>query len=191
MEKKKKENKLGLIVLIFSIIICLLTVSYAIWTQMFPGTKENKLNTATLILTMNEANNTAISLTNAVPVSDQKGLTYKPYTFTVKNSGTASANYRIMLVNDTNSYETDGCEDMKLDWSNIKYSFAKNNEVTTTGVLSDTAGVLNIGTISPKETDSYSLILWIRSEATSEIMNHHFHGKIKIDAIQSDQALSD
>lgn len=190
-EKQEKENKLGLVVFIFSMIICLVAVSYAVWTQIFEGKKENKLETATLILTLDESESNAISLINAVPVSDSKGLTYEPYTFKVKNSGSVAANYRIMIVNDTNTYKKDECTDKMLDWSNIKYSFSKNSEAATTGILSDTAGVLNLGTIEANETNSYSLKLWIKSSATNEIMNQHFHGIIKVEAVQSDQVLTD
>ena len=190
-ENQKKEDKLGLVVFIFSTIICLIAVSYAAWTQIFQGKKENKLDTATLILTLDESESNAISLTNAIPVTDDKGLTYDPYEFKIKNSGTTAANYRILLVNDTATYDSDGCENNKLEWSNIKYSFTKNSEVSTTGILGDTSGVLNIGTIEANDTDSYSLKLWIKSSATNEIMNNHFHGVIKVEAIQSDQVLTD
>lgn len=190
-ENQKKEHKLGLVVFIFSMIICLVAVSYAVWTQIFEGQKENKLETATLILTLDESESNAISLIHAVPVSDSKGLTYEPYNFKVKNSGTIAANYRIMIVNDTDTYESDDCSDKMLDWSNIKYSFSKNSEAATTGILSDTSGILNIGTIDADETDEYSLKLWIKSSATNEIMNQHFHGIIKVEAVQSDQVLTD
>ena len=190
-EKRKPEQKMALAVLIFSIIICLFAVSYAAWTQVFEGNKESSLDTATLILTLDEKESNEISLTNAIPVTDQKGLSYDAYTFKVKNSGTIDANYRIFLVNDTATYESHGCSDMKLDWSNIRYSFSKNNEAATIGLLSDTSGVLNLGTIEPNTTDTYSLKLWIKSEATNEIMNHHFHGIIKVEAVQGDQVLTD
>lgn len=186
---KKKENKLGLVVLILCLLICFVAVGYAVWTQVFKGEKEQQINTATLVLTLDDDASDGISLLNSVPVSDQKGLTFKPYTFSVKNSGTTNANYRVMIVNDTEKYESDNCSDKKLDWSNIKYSFSKNNEAATTGLLSDTAGVLNIGTINVGENDSYSLKLWIKSEAQNEIMNQHFHGIIKVEAVQEDQSL--
>lgn len=184
---EKKENKLGMIVLLCSFVICLIAISYAVWTKVFEGQKENTLDTATLILTLDESESKGISLINAVPVSDQKGLTYEPYTFKLKNSGTIAAKYRIVLVNDEASYEEEQCE--SLDWTNIKYSFSKNNETATKGFLSDTAGVMNFGIIDAGQTDSYSLKLWIKSDATNEIMNKHFHGIIKVEAIQSDQEL--
>lgn len=186
----KKENKLGFIVLTLSVTICIIAVSYAVWTQVYMGTQENKINTATLILELDESESEGISLTNAIPVTDAKGLTYDAYTFKIKNSGTTDANYKISLINDDDKYTSDGCSANKLAWSNIKYSFSKNDEEAIMGLLSDDNGVLNLGTIKAKETDSYSLKLWIKSSATNEIMNQHFHGVIKVEAIQSDQILT-
>ena len=72
VDNKKKENKLGLIVLILSIIICLTTVSYALWSKIYPGKKDNYIKTGTLVLKLNEKSE-SISLENTVPVSDSKG----------------------------------------------------------------------------------------------------------------------
>lgn len=187
----KKINKLGLCVLILSTIICILAISYAIWAKTYKGKKINSIETATLILTLDESLDDAISLVNAIPVSDTKGLTYNAYTFKLRNSGTIGATYRLMIVNDTNTYQKDGCINNKLDWSNIRYSFQKNNEVSIKGNLSDTAGILDLSEIEPSQINSYSLKLWIKSSATNEIMNQHFHGVIKVEAIQKDQTLED
>ena len=185
-----KTNKLGLCVLILSIIICMFAVSYAIWIRIYEGTKTNSIDTATLIMTFDNSENNAINLREAIPVSDKKGLTYEPYTFTLRNSGTVNAKYRLMIVNDTDSYNDDDCYDNKLDWSNIRYSFQKGNETSTKGYLSDTAGILDTGIIGADERNSYRLRLWIKDSATNEIMNQHFHGIIKVEAIQEDQELS-
>ena len=159
MTDSKKENKLGFIVLIVSVLICALAVSYAIWTQTYHGKKENKMDTATLILTLDESASKGISLLNTVPVTDDK------------------------------KYKEHGCSSLKLDWSNIKYSFSKDNEVATIGNLGTSGGVLTEGILKTDDKSSYSLKLWIKAEATNEIMNQHFHGLIKVEAIQSDQEL--
>lgn len=191
MIKEKGVNKISLIILVVFMLFCFIAVGYAVWTKIYEGEKENTIDTATLILTLDESNSNEISLVNTVPVSDTKGLTFNPYVFKLQNSGSIQANYRIRIINDEDKYTEDGCDDKKLEWSNIKYSFKKNNEVATIGLLSDTNGILNTGIIDANEIDTYSLILWIKSDATNEIMNNHFHGIIKIDAIQSDQELDD
>lgn len=189
MEEKKKKNKSHFLILILVVLLLFVAGTYAVWTRVYNGEKENVIDTATLILTLDESDSNEIALLNTVPVSDTKGLTFKPYTFKLKNSGTIKANYRLKIVNYDKGYNDDGCS--KLDWSNIKYSFKKNNEVATIGNLGSINGVLNIGEIDAGEINTYSLILWIKSEATNEVMNQHFHGIIKVDAIQSDQNLDD
>lgn len=188
-KETKKENRLGFLVLILCLFICFISIGYALWQQVFKGEKVNELNTATLILTLDESTSNGISLLNLVPVTDKKGQTFTPHTFKVKNSGTTDANYRLLIVNDTKKHNEDSCSDNKLQWSNIKYSLSKNGEAATTALLSDTAGVLNMGKLGVGQTDSYSLKLWIKSEAGNEIMNQHFHGLIRVEAIQGDQAL--
>lgn len=188
-KETKKENKLGFLVLVLCLLICFITVGYALWQQVYKGEKVNELSTATLILTLDESASNGISLLNSIPVTDTKGQTFTPHTFTVKNSGTIDANYRLMIVNDTKKHNDDSCSDKMLPWNNIKYSLSKNDGAATTALLSDTSGVLSMGKIGVGQTDSYSLKLWIKSEAGNEIMNQHFHGLIRVEAIQGDQAL--
>lgn len=189
-KETKKENKLGFLVLVLCFLICFIAVGYALWQQVFRGEKVNELSTATLILTLDESASNGISLLNSIPVTDKKGQTFTPHTFKVKNSGTVDANYRLLIVNDTEKYKDDSCSDKMLQWGNIKYSLSKNDEAATTALLSDTSGVLYMGKLGVGQTDSYSLKLWIKSEAGNEIMNQHFHGLIRVEAIQGDQELT-
>lgn len=192
MEKtglNKKENKLGLMVLIVSILVCLMTVSYALWSRNYEGKKENVLKTGTLILRLNQESE-SISLLNTVPLSDSSGLKQKAYTFSLENTGTADANYRISMIDDLDTYQNDQCSDKKLEWSFLRYAFVEGN---TTPIIEDLAkndGLLQEGTIKSGTTISFSLKLWLKGETTTtKEMGKHFHGKIKVDAIQSDQEL--
>ena len=100
-KETKKENKLGFFVLILCLLLCFISVGYALWQQVFKGSKVNELDTATLILTLDETTSNGISLLNSIPVTDKKGQTFTPYTFKVRNSGTTDANYRLLIVNGT------------------------------------------------------------------------------------------
>jgi len=187
----KKENRLGLIILCFSILICIISISYAAWTQFIGGKKINQITTANLsIKFQNEENK--ISLKNSLPVTDEQGKLIEPYTFEVKNVGKIAANYRLYLVEDSNSYKKDNCEKNKMNLSNIKY-LSKNidNNSYNTNILSATNGLLDEGTLDVGESKSFSLKLWIKSDAKSDIMGTHFHCKVKIEAIQSDQNFND
>ena len=188
MEKKKwkdtkKENKLGMIVLIISIVICIISVSYAFWANRFTGNKEQSLTTAatTLDLIIDEESE-GISLLNAVPVSDATGLTYVPYTFKLKNRSNYNVSYNMYLVDDDVSYIADSCTDNKLDHSNIKYALGVDQNPSVIGNLSTNNDLIQNSTMSGKSVKSFSLRIWIKKEATNEIMRKHFHGKIKVEA---------
>ena len=91
-----------------------------------------------------------------------------------------------------------------MNLSDIKVSFAEVNDYIenasfSTNVLSSTGGKLIGGTIEANQTKTFALKLWVNSEATvgtkddpnSGVMGKHFHGKVKVEAIQSDQSFND
>ena len=182
---EKKENKVGLIVLILCIIFSLISFSYAIYTVVHKGEKENTMSTATLILNLDEKTS-SISLINAVPLSDSDGLELTPYEFSLRNSGTADAAYRIYIDDNVDKYIEDHCENSKLGFSNVKYAITDNNDITSMNILSYNSGLIYSGVISAKSTNNYKLRLWVKSDATNETMAKHFHGKLRIEAIQND-----
>lgn len=190
VDNKKKEHKLGLIVLILSIIICLTTVSYALWSRVYHGKKDNYIKTGTLLLKLDEKSS-AISLENTIPTSDSNGQQMEPYTFSLQNTGTADAKFRILMFDDDEYYKSDNCLTKKLSWDKIRYSFIEDNTTPVIDNLSAKNGVLTSGTIKAGEENEYSLRLWLSKDTTEESMGLHFHGKIRVDAIQSDQALTD
>lgn len=189
VDNKKKENKLGLIVLILSIIICLTTVSYALWSKIYHGKKDNYIKTGTLVLKLNEKSE-SISLENTVPVSDGKGQQIEPYTFSLQNTGTADAKFRILMADDEEYYKKDNCLTKKLSWDKIRYSFTEDKTTPVIDNLSAKNGVLVSDTIKAGEEKEYSLKLWLSKDTTEESMGLHFHGKIRVDAIQSNQNLT-
>lgn len=188
-KKMKKEAKLGLVILILSMIICIGSVSYAIWKYSANGKKENRISTATLILDIEDEQD-EISLVSQMPVSDATGLSYKPYKFNIKNKGTTTANYRISIIDEEKAYQSDGCSNKKLSWSDIKFHFQRNNTTPIMEMLDTNKGILYSGKLAPNEVDSFKLRMWIKSSAGEEIMDKHFHGRIYLEAIQEDRDLT-
>lgn len=187
----KKENRLGLIILCFSILICIISISYAVWTQFLGGKKINQITTSKLEINFQNEEN-EILLENSLPISDEQGKLLEPYVFEVKNVGKVAVNYRLYLAEDLHSYKKDKCEKNKMSLSDIKYSFENlDNNSYNTNIISATNGMLDEGTLGVGEVKSFSLKLWIKSDAKSEIMGKHFHGKVKMEAIQSDQNFND
>lgn len=189
LEMNKKENKLGLIVLILSIFICVATVGYALWSRTEYGKKENVLKTGTLVLNLNKESN-QISVKNAIPLSDSEGMKQVGYTFRLENTGTTAANYRLSIVDDNEYYLNDGCSNNKLDWIHLRYAFEEGNTTPIIKDLVEQSGILKEGTIDTNQSISFSLKLWLKGSNTTQAdMGKHFHGKIKVEAIQSDQEL--
>lgn len=189
LKEVRKENRLGFIVLIVSLLICIISISYAIWTNVYSGKKENVLKTGTLVLNLNEKSKN-IELLNSIPISNDKSTQQEPYTFSLQNSGSVEANYRISLIDDTDYYISDNCVDNKLDWSFINYSFNENQTTPIIKGLAETSGILKEGKIGPGEELNYTLKLWLNINTTANEMGKHFHSKIKVEAIQSDQDIT-
>ncbi len=181
-ESKKKIIRNGFFII--CAILMFIFVSYAVFAFSKDGTKENKISTGTLVLTLDESASNGITLENAVPVTDADGLANAPYVFSVENTGTLKANYQIVLENDEDKYTTDNCLDKKLPWQSIRYSFSKNGATPLIGTLEDNEGVFDTSILAPNEKTTYTLRLWISETAQNEVMGTHFHGRIKVKAIQ-------
>ena len=99
MTKEKIKNILTITTSIFLLIV-VIGVSYAAFTYSGLGKKENKITTGAITMLYTESNNT-ISISNALPTTDNTGKTRKNageyFDFTVKSSitGNADINYEI------------------------------------------------------------------------------------------------
>ena len=187
VEKNKKQ-----IVAIALALVLLLGGTYAWLTLTLNGTKKVRIEAGTLSLVLDEGN--AINVEDSVPMSDIDGLATTPYTFSLQNNGNVTSEYTIYL--DDASIDS---ADVRFDDSALKYSLKKNEGTTTTALLStlkDSSDkrVLESGTIEPGVTNTYSLNLWIKDDATNDdvqetkednsVVGKVFAGKLRIEASQ-------
>lgn len=93
---KKSEVFLSLIG-VFILILAVVGISYAVWTKSFRGTKENSLKTGYVSFTYSEADNSYISIENAIPISDKQGkeLNGERNVFDFSVSASSKGNNRI------------------------------------------------------------------------------------------------
>ena len=122
-------------------------------------------------------------------MTDIDGLKTDAYTFTLQNNGNVTSNYTIYL--DDASIDS---ADVRFDDSALKYSLKKNEGASTTALLSTLNQiVLDSGTIEAGTTNTYSLNLWIKDEATNDdvqttkdgqTVGKVFAGKLRIEASQ-------
>ena len=182
MEKNKKQ-----VIAIALALVLLVGGSYAWLTTTLKGTKKVRIEAGTLSLVLNEGNE--INVEDSLPMTDIDGLKTDAYTFTLQNNGNVTSNYTIYL--DDASIDS---ADERFDDSALKYSLKKNDGVSTTALLSTlNQRVLDSGTIEAGTTNTYSLNLWIKDEATNDdvqttkdgqTVGKVFAGKLRIEASQ-------
>ena len=182
MKEKKKMSKATkqLFALAFTLVL-LIAGSYAWLTLQVTGNKTNILRAGTLKLTLDDTTSNGILLEKAVPMSDEKGKTTTEYTFTLQNAGTA-VGYTIYL---DDVALTDG--ETQLEDSKVKYQLTKNGEETVALLSSLDNKVIDTGTIEKNKTNTYSLRVWIDSDAGNEVMGKILSKELRVEATQSKQ----
>ena len=182
MKEKKKMSKATkqLFALAFTLVL-LIAGSYAWLTLQVTGNKTNILRAGTLKLTLDDTTSNGILLEKAVPMSDTKGKTTTEYTFTLQNTGTA-VGYTIYL---DDVALTDG--ETQLEDSKVKYQLTKNGEETVALLSSLDNKVIDTGTIDKNKTNTYSLRVWIDSDAGNEVMGKILSKELRVEAVQTKQ----
>ena len=177
--KDRIMNNKELIVAIAIVLIFLATCSYAWLKLQVTGNKTNVLRAGTLKLTLDDTTSNGILLEKAVPMSDTKGKTTTEYTFTLQNTGTA-VGYTIYL---DDVALTDG--ETQLEDSKVKYQLTKNGAETVALLSSLDNKVIDIGTIGTNKTNTYSLRVWIDSDAGNEVMGKILSKELRVVAEQA------
>ena len=189
--------KIMLAVITVGIGVCLMAYqSYALWVATYTS-GENIVSVGCFDIEFTEQTS-SIALNNTYPVSDAKGLSSTPYTFTITNKCTVDASYDVTL----NTLTTNT---MKKGW--LKYALQKSSEAkpstginlgtitnynTATEELQvpnlDESIIIKSGTLkgrSSAETDdgesvTYNLYLWMDEATGNEAMNTRFEGSINV-----------
>ena len=96
VSKRKKSKKYLLFFAIFATLILLVSSSYAWYTINLDSDKTNTIRVGDLKVGLT-GNNESLTLTSAVPTSDNKGLSSTPYKFSISNTGNLSSTYLVIL----------------------------------------------------------------------------------------------
>jgi hypothetical protein len=182
--KNKKIVMLIIVGVLFSISLVIGT-SYALWTINHTQTTANILDSGCFSTTFTDADN--INLNNQYPISDTKGLTLKPYTFTIKNTCTITSAYNINL--ETLKDTTASSQYIKVSL-NAGTPALLNSFSTTTSTITDALGsnTLHTDYLAAGDSATYTLRLWITEEATTNDMaNKVFDSKIVIISSATDK----
>ena len=156
--------------------ICLLILlgiglSYSMWNMRVSQDTNNVISTTDCfdITLANQSN--AIKLDNAYPITDTKGKTLTPFTFSIKNVCDTAVAYTVSL---------ESLEGTTLASDYLKVMVNNNeplllNGLSTTDVVNTTSiesRVLDTGTLFKNNTKDYSIRLWIDYNTTLDDLNN-------------------
>ncbi len=117
-----------------------------------------------------------INMENAFPVSDAYGLTTNPYVFQISNKGSKDWEYQIQMIREENDDEKDHI----LEYNYLRYAIKKNEEDFSTPANIPLDGIIYVDQLNGKESNVYSIKIWIDENAGNEIMDTSFTGKISV-----------
>ena len=188
------NNKYKISLILLAVLLCstlLFGYSYSLWSSTHTSATSNTLNVGCFSIDFTESGSN-INLTNAYPISDTKGLTKTPYTFTIKNTCTIAANASIAI----NPLKTS-----TLDSSYVKASYKEANDTSnTTKILNqftqgtiasdDTTSassyILTTAYLKPNATKTYSVWMWLDENAGNDTQDKILSANVNITEAATD-----
>ena len=181
LTKMGKRQLMLTLLSIFGVTMLSIGSTFAIFTVSSKSAEYNVIKTGTLNINFAADASSTVGLNNALPMSDTNGLAQSGTTFTITNTGSLPANYSVSLKDDTDMVTQDNCSAKQLAKTNIKYSLdGSTASLLSTAIDSE----LISGNLKAGESKTFTLKLWIKEDATNEVLNKHYHGKIVVDAVQ-------
>ena len=167
---KKLKITLASVGILLTLCICI-GISYAYWLTTKTQTDTNVAR-ANCFDTQFIENSSAINLEKQFPVTDEQGEALKPYSFTIKNTCTYSANYQINLETIAST--------LKLKNLRVKIG-TKDSELlsnypdaSASKVISDATDArrLAVGTLDTGDSMTYELRVWLDKDTTLDDINN-------------------
>lgn len=153
----KKKQTLKISVLIASIFIIFLSITYAFINQTVFGTKRQVLTSSTLSIELEEDKELIIE--NAMPMYDEVGKLQESFNFRLINTSNYKVDYTLHLSDITASSKE------KLKYQDVKYYLTKNSQDEKLELLSErTEDIIDHGVIASNQVINYTLRFWIDSK---------------------------
>ena len=175
-----KKNIVFISVSLGLIILLGIGFSYSLWNISVSQDTTNLAESKCFDLSItNKENN--INLDNAYPISNDKGKSLTPYTFTVTNTCDITTQYNINLEVLNSSTLSSKFIDVMFEGNiNLLSSYDNTDKVNTSSIESRK---LTTGILKSQESKDYSLRLWIDYNTTLEDLNNEiksFKSKIVV-----------
>ena len=175
-----KKNIVFISISLGLIILLGIGFSYSLWNISVSQDTTNLAESKCFDLSIsNQENN--ISLDNAYPISNDKGKSLTPYTFTVTNTCDITNEYSVNLeVLNTSTLSSKFIDVMFEGNINLLSSYDTTDKVNTSSIESRK---LTTGILKSQESKDYSLRLWLDYNTTLEDLNNEiksFKSKIVV-----------
>lgn len=199
----RKKNNIKTIIIVIAVLILMGLIiffvgrSYGFFQYVKKGETTNVVSIKGIRINVIEDDN-ALNLENAEPLYDKDGMELKAFTFSITNTSSRALTYTLKVANDTDKQNTclinEGTEEETtcpvLSIDNIRFSYKLNDENWSEPAnLGDNNNAIHTYTINGKETLTYSIKIWIKSDATNAIMNHYFFGQLLIQGAEAAQEM--
>ncbi len=168
-----KNKKLYIIIAILGALMLVSGISYAILTVVVQGIEENVIRFGSLDLTLTETN--AITIDNAIPVTDEEGMSGTPMSFSLTNNSSIEVGYVIYL---DESALSDG--ETRVEANKLRFEMKKEGVSANMDNLQTLSTKLFVGIIAPNETVNYELRLWVDYDTTTILNTDVFRGKLRV-----------
>ena len=216
IENKDKKKKIIKVLGLVGLFVLVFGLSYALFRVTLTGKKKTRIKTANFGLTLTDINGNeesegiAVNLENAVPESDEEGLSRDGYKFVVTNTGSIPASYELKL----NSTGTLSEEHIKYALIEKDYLKKSDGNYYMGGIYDnayrynkwdekdkDLEGPLKLSNLSnhnldkttllPGEKMEYELKLWVEEDATvEEASGKYYETNIIVDGHQAEEYMS-
>ena len=170
MDKKKKVTTIILVVLCIGLVISLLSATtYALFSVDVYGTNPNNYSTGMLSIEA-KSKSEIISLTSALPMTDDDGKSTNPYVFTIKNTGNLDYEFDVKLLStSSNTFSSDYIR-LQVD----------DGEVATLSSLTNSIIKSKVNLAAGESVD-ISLRVWLSIDTPNTELGKNFECKIVTD----------
>ncbi|MBR1414067.1 MAG: hypothetical protein IJ574_05325 [Bacilli bacterium] len=197
------KKKMRYVVCLIVILLLVVGVSYALWSTTDTQDGTNRIASNCLKMSYQDVNE-GISLTNAVPTSDSKGIEQEGYTFTITNNCDNWVEYNINLEGLSSVYAS-----IRHNLSYLKLALFNNetNNYVTSKIINDydtatsqlSSGeaydtrMIHLGSLSPRGSKTFNLKIWLMEDAPNSEQNKQYDSKITMYSylIKNEVVLSD
>ena len=179
-----QKKKINMIVLVVSVILMLIGLSYGYFFIRKNQKNNNVANSECFKLEFSNESE-AINLSNMYPISDEEGKKQVPYSFTITNTCDMLAGYTVNMEMLEGTTLNSKYLDVLVNNEEIK--LLSTYEATDTVIANSTESrILTKGTLAYNDSADYTVRFWMDKDVEDiESMNKYFASKIVVVATPS------